>query len=68
MGKRQQGGFVTEQGFNQYYSDVNATLPSEKDDYFVELVLNTWNLSANKGAVTGDRLQQLEDTVFEKIR
>lgn len=71
MSKREKGGYVTEEGFFQYYADVNATLPAEKDDYFVELVLKTWNIYANKGGygqVTAERLQQLEDTVFEKIR
>ena len=69
MGKRQQGGFVTEEGFIQYYADVNATLPAEKDDYFVELVLKTWDLtSSKKTSVTAERLTELEDIVFEKIR
>lgn len=69
MGKRQQGGFVTEEGFIQYYADVNATLPAEKDDYFVELVLKTWDLSSSKSSsVTAERLTELEDIVFEKIR
>jgi hypothetical protein len=71
MGKRQKDGFINEEGFIQYYADVNATLPSEKDDYFVELVLKTWDLNANKGghgAVTAERLAELENTVFEKIR
>jgi hypothetical protein len=71
MGKRQQGGHITEDVFIQYYADVNATLPAEKDDYFVELILKTWNLNGNKGghgSVTAERLAELEDTVFEKIR
>jgi hypothetical protein len=71
MGKRQQGGLITEEGFIQYYADVNATLPAEKDDYFVELVLKTWNINGNKtghGSVTAERLAELENTVFEKIR
>lgn len=71
MGKRQQGGIVTEDGFIQYYADVNATLPAEKDDYFVELVLKTWGLNTNKGGngvVTPERLAELQDIVFEKIR
>ena len=69
MGKRQQGGFVSEEGFIQYYADVNATLPAEKDDYFVELVLKTWGLTSSKStSVTAERLSELEDIVFEKIR
>ena len=69
MSNRQQGGFITEQGFIEYYADVNATLPAEKDDYFVDMVLKTWGLSAaNKVYVTPDRTKQLEDIIFEKIR
>ena len=48
MGRHQKGGFVTEQAFIEYYADVNATLPAEKDDYFVDTVLKTWGLSASK--------------------
>lgn len=71
MGKHQKGGYITEQAFIEYYADVNATLPAEKDDYFVDLVLKTWGLtSANtqKVFVTADRIKQLEDIIFEKIR
>jgi Ca2+-binding EF-hand superfamily protein len=68
LGKLQSGGFVSEQAFIHYYADVNATLPAEKDDYFVDLVLKTWGLSANKVHVTPDRVKQIEDIVFEKIR
>ena len=69
MGKRQQGGFVSEEGFIQYYADVNATLPAEKDDYFVELVLKTWEITSSKStSVTAERSAELEDIVFEKIR
>jgi len=40
-----QGSYVTESGFLDYYADINATLPAEKDDYFIELVLKTWDLT-----------------------
>lgn len=62
MGKRQQGGNINEDGFIQYYADVNATLPAEKDDYFVELVLNTWGINTSKpssGVVTAERIVEL---------
>lgn len=29
----------------KYYSDINATLPVEKDSYFIDLLLKTWNIS-----------------------
>jgi calcyphosin len=47
MGAKCQGAFVTEAGFLDYYADINATLPAEKDEYFVELILKTWGLSAD---------------------
>lgn len=68
MGKRQRQGVITEQGFIEYYADVNATLPAEKDEYFVETVLRTWGLQAQKATVTAPRTQELEAVVFEKIR
>ena len=69
LGKHQSAGVVSEQGFIAYYADVNATLPAEKDDYFVDLVLKTWGLSAaSKVQATPDRVKQLEDIIFEKIR
>jgi hypothetical protein len=43
--------------------------PAEKDDYFVELVLKTWDLTSTRSSsVTAERLTELEDIVFEKIR
>ena len=68
LGKRQQDGFVSEQGFIEYYADVNACLPTEKDDYFVEMVLKTWGLSTSKTYVTPERIDQIEGIIFEKVR
>jgi hypothetical protein len=48
---------------------VNATLPAEKDDYFVDMVFKTWGLSSiTKGASTPERLAELESVIYEKIR
>ena len=47
MGIRAQGGQISEAGFLDYYADINACLPAEKDDYFVDLVLKTWGISNN---------------------
>lgn len=68
MGSRISGGFISENAFLEYYSDVNACLPPEKDDYFVDLVLKTWGLSADKVLVTPARLTEIEDIIFEKVR
>jgi len=45
MSRLQTAGVVTEQAFVEYYADINACLPAEKDDYFVDLVLKSWGLS-----------------------
>lgn len=62
------GGFVSESSFLEYYADINACLPAEKDDYFVDLVLKTWGLNTDKAFVAPQRLQELEDIIFEKVR
>ena len=67
FGKIISGGVVTEANFIEYYADINATLPSEKDDYFVDLVLKSWGLDA-KTTVTTQRLDDLQTVIFEKIR
>jgi hypothetical protein len=30
-----------------YYSDVSATLPSHKEEYFIDLVVKTWGLTSS---------------------
>jgi Ca2+-binding EF-hand superfamily protein len=65
---RAQGGAISEQGFIEYYADVNATLPAEKDDYFIDMVLKTWGLNTDKVMVSAARIKELEDIIFEKVR
>lgn len=38
-------GNVDEEAFLQYYADLNACLPCEKDEYFVDLCLSVWGMS-----------------------
>lgn len=52
IGARAQGSQVSESSFLEYYSDINACLPAEKDDYFVDLVLKTWGLNTDKAFVS----------------
>ena len=68
LGEKVKGGNVTENDFIEYYADINACLPAEKDDYFVDLVLKTWGLTAEKVYVSTARLTELEDIIFEKVR
>jgi hypothetical protein len=68
LGPRATGNTINEQAFIEYYADINACLPQEKDDYFVDMVLKTWGLNTDKIYVSEQRIAQLEDIVFEKIR
>ena len=52
IGARSSVGQVSENSFLEYYADINACLPAEKDDYFVDLVLKTWGLNTNKASVS----------------
>ncbi len=68
IGARAQGTFISENSFLEYYADINACLPAEKDDYFIDLVLKTWGLNTNKDFVSPQRVAELEDIIFEKVR
>lgn len=48
-------GYITEQGFIEYYADINACLPAEKDDYFVDMVLKTWGMSIDKSIISAKK-------------
>ena len=65
---RAQGGHITESAFLEYYADLNACLPAEKDDYFVDMVLKTWGISSNVTQVSEQRITELENIIFEKVR
>ena len=56
MGAKCTGAFVTESGFLDYYADINAVLPAEKDDYFVDLVVKTWGLGTDAYFVPPQRI------------
>lgn len=60
-------GNVTEEAFLEYYADLNACLPTEKDEYFVDMALSVWNMSQDS-YITPKRVEELEETVFEKVR
>lgn len=51
-----------------FYSDSNAVLPLEKENYFIDMVLKTWGINSNAANVPAPRLAELEDIIFEKIR
>ena len=64
---RAEGSKVTEDSFLDFYTDVSAVLPAEKDEYFVDAVLETWGLS-EESYVTPLRVAELEDILYEKVR
>ena len=43
---------ITEAEFLDYYADVNATVPYEKENYFCDLVLRSWDVTCKKGYVS----------------
>jgi hypothetical protein len=59
---------LTEKEFLDYYQDLNFCVPAEREDYFVDLILNTWGMTHGKDYVTAKRLQEIEDILYEKIR
>ncbi|EGR28430.1 hypothetical protein IMG5_175680 [Ichthyophthirius multifiliis] len=62
------GQNIIENDFLEYYADVNATLPQEKEEYFVDIVLNTWGITSSIDYVSTERLNDLELILYEKIR
>lgn len=64
---RAQGGDITENTFLEFYADVSACLPAEKDEYFIDTVLETWGLS-EEHYITPQRIAELEDILYEKVR
>lgn len=59
---------ITEEGFMSYYADTNAVTPVDKDNYFIQILLKTWNMEGTRVTINAARLAELEDIIFEKIR
>lgn len=47
---------------------MNATLPDEKEEYFVDVLLSTWGIISNADYVSPERIADLEIILYEKIR
>jgi len=47
---------VNEEGFINYYLDLNSVLPAERETYFVQIVLKTWGLNADVSVIPAPRL------------
>ena len=68
MGQRVQNGNISEEDFIGYYADCNAVTPVDKENYFIQTILKTWGLEGTAVTVNAQRLAQVEDTIFEKVR
>jgi len=66
--KSADGVNITEKEFLDYYADVNATLPDEREEYFVDILENTWGFKATSDYVPPKRLEDLENLFYEKLR
>jgi len=53
-----------------YYADLNACVPNEREDYYMEVVKGTWGFYLNPkiGFLKNERLSELEKMLFEKVR
>jgi len=66
--KSKDGVNITEEEFIDYYKDCNATLPAEKEEYFIDLVIKTWGITSSEAYISPERLADLEIILFEKVR
>jgi hypothetical protein len=54
---------LNEEQFIKYYADINAVLPIEKEDYFVnvkiiiKMVISTWGLTTGDEYVSPERIK-----------
>jgi len=62
------GGNVTEEMFCSYYADCNAVTPAEKESYFITTLLKVWGLEGTAVTVSAQRLEEIQDIIFEKVR
>lgn len=68
LGAKASNGDISADAFVQYYSEVNAVVPNERENYFVDMLIKTWGLDSDKCAVSPARLAELQDCIFEKVR
>ena len=61
-------GCITEGAFCDFYADCNAVTPVEKENYFISQILKVWGLEGTAVTVSAQRLADIEDVIFEKVR
>ena len=62
------GETISETGFLDYYADVNAVLPNEREDHFIDQVQSSWDMICPDKDVPGWRQKELEKHLYEKVR
>jgi Ca2+-binding EF-hand superfamily protein len=62
------GNFITEDDFCSLYLSFNGTIPIEQDTYFTSLLVNVWGLNAQQDFIANERVAELEDILYEKVR
>jgi hypothetical protein len=60
------GANLTYPEFVEYFKDANACIPLEREEFFVDLLIHSFGLFDS--GVSYDRLQQLEVTIYERVR
>ncbi|OMJ67014.1 hypothetical protein SteCoe_35940 [Stentor coeruleus] len=68
LNKYSSNGRVSEENFLAYYASLSATIPTENDEYFVNLLSGCWAINSSANYVSAERLNQIEDVFYEKIR
>lgn len=68
IGSKVAAGKLSEACWCEYYAEINAVMPAEKENYFVDMILKTWGINSDKAAVNPARLAQIIDCIFEKVR
>lgn len=70
LAKSEDGQSVDRSGWLGYYADVNACLPNEREDHFLDIIKNTWGLAGvlQTRQIRSSRLVGQEKILFEKIR
>lgn len=66
--KSSDGVNITRQEYHEYYLDVNAVIPKEKEDFYVDLIIYTWGITAGDDYVSPERIKELEAIFHEKVR
>lgn len=54
--------------FLDYYMDVHAVMPFEKEEFFSENIIRVWGVTSSEDYVSPERIKELEEIVYEKVR